>query len=217
MGKVSVFRLAVLTIMLVIIVFVSHLASGKSQIAGKEPLNRVLETLPGWKATESHSMGAAIEEALDLDDYLLRSYQRGQDRVALYIGYYRRVEKIGAAHDPLVCFTGQGWQLTQRGTGTHRLAGPSALTINYSSMVAERQTDKELIIYWFQTNGATSSGTLGQKVAMALDRLRRAPEENAFVRLSTTLGNEPTEAARRRIFDFIETFYPIFHGYVVGT
>lgn len=217
MGKVSIARLVVLSIMLLVITGLTHLPGSKYRSAAKQPLNNVLDTLPGWSASANNSMGAAIEDALHLDDYLFRSYRHGQDQVTLYVGYYRSADKVGAAHDPMVCFTGQGWQPTQRASGSYRIAGPQPYTINYSSMVAERQTEKELVVYWFQTNGATSAGTFGQKVAMAWDRLRGAPEESAFVRLSTNLGNESTEVARKRIFAYIETFYPVFYHYVVGS
>ena len=54
-------------------------------------------------------LGPKIVKALELDDYANQSYSDGKDTISLYIGYYFTAKKVGAAHDPLVCFPGQGW------------------------------------------------------------------------------------------------------------
>lgn len=215
MRKVSIPRIILLAVLLLLVAITANLNTRKLQQASKEPLNNALASLPGWNATSSVPMGAEIEETLKLDDYLFRTYKRGNEAVTLYIGYYRSAAKVGAAHDPLVCFTGQGWHIVNRGTGKHHLPGPDNFTINYSTMVAEQQSDKELIIYWFQTNGTTSAGTLEQKINMLKQRLRNVPkEENAFVRVSISMKGESPEAAKKSILDFVNTFYPKFYRYV---
>jgi len=208
-------RIILLAVLLSLAAITVNLTSRKLQQTAKEPLNNALASLAGWNATPNIPMGATIEEALKLDDYLFRTYQQGSDKVSLYIGYYRSAAKIGAAHDPLVCFTGQGWRIVSRGEGKHQLTGPENLTINYATMVAEQQSDKELIIYWFQTNGTTSAGTFGQKAQMLLQRLSNVPrEENAFVRVSTRMEGDSPELAKQRILEFVSTFYPEFYRYV---
>jgi len=204
-----------LAVLLLLVALVVTLTSRKLQQSVKDPLNSALAALPGWNANPNIPMGAKIEEALLLDDYLFRSYKRGNETVSLYIGYYRSAAKVGAAHDPLVCFTGQGWRIMNRDKGKYQLPGPENLAINYATMVAEQQSDKELIIYWFQTNGTTSATTFGQKTQMLLQRLRNIPkEENAFVRVSTRMEGDSPEMAEKRILEFVSTFYPEFYRYV---
>lgn len=217
MRTVSSRRLITLSLMLLVTAGIAYLLSTAPRPVNKAPLNNALASLPGWTASPAIDMGSAVEQALFLDDYLFRTYQHDFDKVTLYIGYYHTAAKVGAAHDPLVCFTGQGWKITGRSKGTYQLTSQAGTTINYALMTAELQSDKELIIYWFQTNGATSNNTASQKVVMAWDRMRRAPEESAFVRLSTRLGDESMETAQKRIFTFIESFYPAFHHYVTGS
>jgi EpsI family protein len=211
-------RLVTLTLLLMASALILYgRPSGKIAVAAKPPLNRILCEIPGWRAGESFDMGDRIIETLQLDDYLFRAYQRDGERVTLYIGYYRTAKKVGAAHDPLVCFTGQGWRIGDRTQGNFTLVTVPGRRITYSSMIAERQGERELLIYWFQTNGTTSAGTFSQKVAMVWDRLNGNEEENAFVRLSTPIGDESPETTRKRIFGFIENFYPIFYSYVTGS
>lgn len=215
MGKIAVPRIIILAMLLVATALSVYGISGiKPREQVKAPLDRVLGELPGWNGGENFEMGPRIVDALKLDDHLFRSYRRGSEQVTLYIGFYRTAGKVGAAHDPLVCFTGQGWRLGNRSTGNARL-GASGLKVNFATMIAERQGERELLVYWFQTNGTTSTNTVSQKAAMVWDRLNGRGEDNAFVRLSTPIGDEAPDAARRRIFAFIEAFYPVFHGYLV--
>jgi EpsI family protein len=218
MRKVSLVRVITLAILLTAAAITVH---GRPAHRGggdvKPALERAFADIPGWQTGDTFAMGDRIVDALKLDDHLFRSFRKGGEPVTLYIGYYRTAGKVGAAHDPLVCFSGQGWQIGKRASGSFTLTGAKNLTIDYSSMIAERQGERELIVYWFQTNGETSAGTLSQKVAMFRDRLSGNGEENAFVRITAPIEGNSEATARRRIFGFMENFYPAFHRYVVGS
>lgn len=215
MRNVSLLKVVLLSTLLLLVALIVNFSVSKIQQTTKEPLRNSLDSLPGWNASPNISMGANIEEALKLDDYLFKSYKRENDTVTLYIGYYRSAAKVGSAHDPLVCFTGQGWRIVERSKGTHQLPGTDNLKINYSTMIAEQQSEKEFLIYWFQTNNTTSSGTFEQKTQMLWQRLRNNPrEENAFVRVSTKMEGNSPEIAKKRALDFVNTFYPEFYRYV---
>lgn len=162
-------------------------------------------------------MDFRVVEELKLDDYLFQSYGSGTGLVNLYIGYYRTAKKVGAAHDPLVCFQGQGWQLFNRDRGEYSLSRKPDLKISYSTMIAQRQEHREMIVYWFQANGKAEASTQSQKVAILLDKLSGRYEENAFVRISSPIAGESPEAVRKRLFEFIEEFYPLFHRYVTNS
>lgn len=217
MRTLSTKRLMTLSVLLAATAFLVYGPAAKSAaVTTKAPLQAAFERLDGWSGAGSQLLGDNVADALKLDDHIFQSYRNGSGQVTLYVGYYRTAGKVGAAHDPLVCFTGQGWRIGERARGEYPLRGMSGSTISYSTMIAERQGERELIVYWFQTNGATSATTLGQKIDMVRDRFVGAGEDNAFVRISTSLGDEAPEAGRRRIFAFIDSFYPAFRGYVVG-
>lgn len=215
MRTVSIPKIVLLSSLLLLMAVAVQVTAYKPERKVKEPLSEALGSLPGWSASPPAVLGSQIEEALKLDDNLFRSYRRGNDTVSLYIGYYRSADKIGAAHDPLVCFTGQGWRLTERRTGTYTLKGPENLVVNYSTMIAEHQAEKEYLLYWFQTNGTTSARTFDQKIQMLTQRLSKVPqEENAFVRVSTRIEGSSSEDAKKRVLEFVDTFYPQFYSYV---
>ena len=149
-----------------------------------------------------------------MDDFIFANYLNGGDRVTLYIGYYYSNKKVGAAHHPLVCYQGQGWNILDTVTGEYRLPGDTGRSINYSMMTVERQNVKELIIYWFQSFDSTSRGTFLQKIKLSFHSLFNHKTDNAFVRISTSLEDRSLEEAQLTLFNFVESFYPEFLGFI---
>lgn len=218
MLAVKPFRLAILSALLVVAALLVHLHTERStERTGKEPLRQVFARIGGWRPAGTCSMDTRIVEELKLDDYLFQSYYRDKELVNLYIGYYRTAKKVGAAHDPLVCFQGQGWQIGTRESGEYTPTRAPGLRISYSSMIAERQGERELIVYWFQANGKAATTTHEQKFALFLDKLTGKGGDNAFVRISAPIGEETPESVRKRLIEFIEDFYPGFYQYVTRT
>jgi len=215
MGTLNSGRIILLIALLLVTAFVVYVPlSDDRPLKVKAPLREAFADIKGWNATGNALLDENVERALELDDYLFSGYERGDKIVSLYIGYYRSAAKIGAAHDPLVCFSGQGWRTGGHVRGKYALRALPGLQIAYSSMLAENAGERALILYWFQTNGRTSSNSFSQKIDMISDRIFKRGEDNAFVRITTPLGNEVPEVARKRIFDFIDTFYPAFHSYM---
>lgn len=181
-----------------------------------QPLKTAMANIEGWSARPSTGLDPAIVEVLALDDYLNRNYTHGEDIIAVYIGYYYTSAKIGAAHDPLVCFPGQGWQLSRKETGSFTIPRAPDTRVEYASMVAEIGSRKELIVYWFQAMDSTSPSTFWQKINLLRKKLLNQGGENAFVRISMPLKNDSVEETRQLIEQFIERFYPQFVAYVTA-
>jgi EpsI family protein len=157
----------------------------------------------------------AIVEELALDDHLHRIYQSGDDTLLLYIGYYHTSEKIGASHDPLVCFPGQGWHLTQKESNALTIEQDAELKVTYASMVAQSGNRRELIVYWFQALDTTSPNTFLQKVKLLKATLLHQGGDNAFVRISLPLKNGSARETKMLAADFIRAFYPQFLAYIM--
>ena len=168
--------------------------------------------LNSWKVHKQIPLSDRIVEALELDDYVNRSFTRGRDTVSLYIGFYATQKKVGAAHSPLVCFPGQGWNLSNFSDLIVR-AGRDR--INLMSMVIGKGEEQQLVLYWFQAYDQTSPGTFMQKVYLLMARFLHAREDNAFVRLMIPFGRQRTrEEAMKTGIQFIQDFYPGFKNYI---
>jgi len=180
----------------------------------KVSLNQVLSNIEGWEKSGFSPLGPKIVKALELDDYANQNYSNGQGTVSLYIGYYLTTKKVGAAHDPLVCFPGQGWVLSNRKKAQFDLNPETGESISYSSMIAQLGLQKRLIIYWFQSYDQTNPDTLSQKITSLWVKLFQGREDNAFVRISIPFGKKSISQSHEVIYSFIRSFYPVFLDYI---
>jgi EpsI family protein len=176
-------------------------------------LSQALARVDGWKSGRAHPLSSVVVEALKLDDYLFQTYSNGSGTVTLYIGYYHTAKKVGAAHDPMVCYSGQGWQLTQIKQGEFQSAGEG---VAYSTMVADQEGSKDLILYWFQAHDEAKPNTFSQKVCIFKQKMLGGCENNAFVRITTPLKDQTEDEACKLILTFVESFYPEFLKYIEG-
>ncbi len=165
-----------------------------------------------WSLVENSRLSSAIVDSLELDDYIFQTYQKGNDRVVLYVGYYFSGKKVGAAHDPQVCYPGQGWKLSGKERQEQRIDNYGS--INYSRIVAELNGQKDEIFYWFQVAEKTAPDTFRQKLFLIQNKVFGGGERNAFVRISTRLGNGSERQSRILLSDFIESFYPMFLDHI---
>lgn len=215
MGSISTYKIAVLAIVLVATAFLLNGRTSATRVpVSKAALGDVFTDIGKWKGGTGSQLDSRIADELQLDDYLFKTFTLGSDSVTLYIGYYQSAAKVGAAHDPLVCFNGQGWHISETSRGKFKLPDNS---ISYSSMLVERNGEREFVVYWFQTRGEASATTLVQKIDSLRVRLASSAEDNAFIRLSTSVDGGSNEQAQKRIFSFVEEFYPMLHRYMTGS
>ena len=187
--------------------------SGTIQVK-KQSLASALSRIKGWQLTGTIPLSEKITSSLALDDYLFGTYRNGPMEVGLYIGYYLTTDKVGAAHDPLVCLPGQGWLIKQRGRGKLNPEDGSGRTLSYSTMMVERNGEQELFLYWFQAYDKAASGTFTQKLASLTNKVHGFGQDNAFVRLSCSMTGRTEQQCMQIFSEFTRDFYPAFLRYI---
>ena len=180
----------------------------------KKTLESFISSADGWTKVRSNIIDQPIINALYLDDYINQTYTDNEDMISLYIGYYYSAKKIGAAHDPMVCFPGQGWKISDRKTGQITLK--SGHHISYSMMIGQLGQERELITYWFQSYDKTNDNTFSQKVSLLLKKMMNKGEDNAFVRITIPIGSKSIDYYNEKTFDFINSFYPLFIKFITN-
>jgi len=210
--KINIIQAIVLILCLAGTGFLVTLKPVSDTTKKSEALSNELLPLSHQYKTSKNRLSLNVIEALNLDDYMFQTYSSGAVPVTLYVGYYFSGEKIGAAHDPQVCYPGQGWTLSNKKQKTFHLKDGEK--INYSSIIAELDGKKELIVYWFQIDSETADNTLSQKIFLFKNKLFQHGESSAFVRISTPLNDTTLQNAEKSIHNFIEDFYPLFLKYI---
>jgi len=181
-------------------------------IAKKErTLAESLEDIEGWKNSGLIQIDQRIVDELKLDGYVNNFFSNSEGVVSLYIGYYLSSQKVSAAHSPLVCFPGQGWDLSDFEKKSVKVGNQ---TVNLMQIIATAPERKELLIYWFQAYEKTSPGEFLQKINTLLAKFTDGREDNAFVRVTVPMKNMNVDQAYRIGVDFIKAFYPRFLEHV---
>ena len=211
---IKAYKLVILIICFALTSILIYRAPSSKAVKKELPLAQALVNIKDWTVSGYTPLDPKIVEALELDDYANQNYSNGNNTISLYIGYYFTTKKVGAAHDPLVCFPGQGWVVSDTQKNKIVLNPKAGDFVSYSSMIAHRGLQKELIIYWFQSYDKTNPDTFSQKITSLYQKVIRHREDNAFVRISAPVGDKSLAECREAIFKFIQSFYPVFLGYV---
>jgi EpsI family protein len=174
-------------------------------------LGTVFGPVSGYELVHSSSLESDVAEFLELDDYVLATYHKNGLPITLYIGYYYTLDKVSAAHSPLVCFPGQGWTID---TPVRRQLTVGELVIDYEEMIAGLEGRQELILYWYQAHDDTSPAVYRNKINALINKITGRPQEHAFVRVSVPIGNAALDQIRQAGREFMVAFYPSFLAYI---
>jgi EpsI family protein len=214
LGQTSSVKIIILALIFVLTGILAHWQPTSIVAEKKKSLSQALINIPGWENNGIIELDPKIVEALKLDDYVNHNFTDGETNVSLYIGYYLTSKKVGAAHDPLVCFPGQGWKVSELRTGDYALDSLDSGTLSYSTMTAQLGMQKALILYWFQSFDRTNPDTFSQKATLLWKKILGQGEENAFVRITISLSDKSIADNQKAIFKFVRAFYPIFLDFV---
>ena len=217
MGSKTQTRLIVLGLLLAATALLVHMGQGSAVTTTKSRnLQTVFGPVPGYTIAYQSPLAEDIYRFLDLDDYTSVGYaQEGVAApVGLYIGYYFSLDKVSAAHSPLVCFPGQGWTLDQPKKRRLDIGGH---VINLEEMVVRLENRQELILYWYQAGENTAPEVYRNKFNAVLNKMNGRSQEHAFVRVSVPFTGDTADQARAAGEQFIAAFYPVFLDYIKGS
>jgi EpsI family protein len=152
-----------------------------------EPLSQFPAGLGEWQGRDLPLEPDVIKMAA-VDDHLNRRYESSTAAAGLYIGYYQSQRQGEALHSPLFCLPGSGWQPVKSDVATlHPRADAVERKVN--ALVVERNLDRLLIVYWYQTFSRTIASEYWRKLFLMRDALISGRTDVALVRISTSIGS----------------------------
>jgi EpsI family protein len=167
------------------------------------PLQEFPDDIASWHGKEL-PYEPDIVKAIGVDDYTNREYSDGGRPIELYIGYYKDQRSGDAIHSPKNCLPGEGWEPVRSTRLEIGSAGKSVLVNEY---IVEQGTERDLVLYWYQTHGRIVASEYSAKFWLVADGLRRRPTDGAMVRIWTTAADGEGHAEGRAV-DFARTIYP---------
>jgi EpsI family protein len=160
-------------------------------------LRAVPQAFGPWQGTDSKFEDAVVDE-LKADDLLIRRYRNGEKSVWLCLVYHQN-RRYGA-HDPLLCYTSQGYSIARAGRAVVDDGTPQGLTVN--TCIAERGRERRLVWYWWTTKGLSTGDPDAFRGRMAMLGALDNRSWGAFVRVESVLRADGPQGATERVRDF---------------
>ncbi|MCC6349908.1 MAG: EpsI family protein [Candidatus Eisenbacteria bacterium] len=165
--------------------------------AGHGILRGVPHEFGPWQGTDAQFEQAVVEE-LRADDLLIRRYVDGTRSVWLCLVYHQN-RRYGA-HDPLLCYTSQGYAVRQPGRARVDDGSPKGLIVN--TCIAERRDDSRVVWYWWTTDGLSTGDVGAFRSRMAVLGALDNRSWGTFVRVESVLREDGVEGATQRAREF---------------
>jgi EpsI family protein len=161
-----------------------------------------------WKGRNVSCDLAALRSAIGAQDVVFRSYGNGVDAIVLYAAFYKDVDSADCVHAPEVCYTGQGWMISEDDVISVSLGRVRA---QVSRLVIRKAGDRELVYCWWNTGERIiPRNSLNRFYQMFLSITGRNPS-TVWVRMSKNLqGDERQEEGS--MTGFCQSLMPFLNG-----
>jgi EpsI family protein len=180
-----------------------------------EPLSGIPMQIGEWRGVKASDFDNQILDVLGVDDYVNRVYYSPERvPVGLYIGYYQSQRQGDTIHSPMNCLPGAGWNPVK----TDRIVVPvNDGSIKINKIIILKGTNKQLVLYWYQSHGRVVASEYWGKIYTVLDAIRTNRTDAAMVRAVCPLQSldpEAEAAAEKITVDFITALYPLLGSYL---
>lgn len=199
-------RFAVPAVLLVVAILFMHLHADRA-VPTNKPFSEFPRQVAGWSMTDQYEFSANVLNVLKASDYVSRQY-KGADgsTVNLYVGYHSGEKGGGGIHSPKHCLPGSGWYEVSTRRDTLSVPGGS---LNIVRAVYQKDSNKELFLYWFQMMDKTISDEYSLKLAEIRHSILHQRRDQSFIRISVSFeGDEARATATAEAFirDFDRVF-----------
>jgi EpsI family protein len=206
-------RLVIVTATLLLAAAIIQAISVDRVVPARTALAGIPPELGRWRSVAEHTFDASTVAVLRADDYVARTYARRAEHVDLFIGYYASQRQGQTMHSPMNCLPGAGWQaLSAQRLG---IDVGAARRIDSNRYVIQKGLDKQLVLYWYQSQQRTVASEYAAKAYLVLDSIRWGRTDAALVRIMSPIGRDEM-AVERSAVDFVRALHPVLGGYLPG-
>jgi EpsI family protein len=206
-------RVGVSLALLVSALLVLHLRSPGEAVPIRQSLDNFPNTVGAWQAREGVLLDLDTLNVLKAKDYLMRRDQDASGHsVSLFIAYWDSQRKGAQPHSPRNCLPGSGWEPLEASIVTIPLPPPFApITVN--RYLIQKDQDRQLVFYWYQSQGRAIAGEIAARVEMIKNSIVGHRTDGALVRVSSPVYGGVQETSYRLV-SYIQAMYPLLGGYL---
>ena len=199
--------------LMILVALFTQFATESKSIPPLRSLSQFPTTIGQWHGRISY-FDQKIYDILGVDDSFLCDYMSPNgEKVNLYIGYYSSQKEGELIHSPKNCMPGAGWNIIR--TSLLQIEFPKVGPKKVIKLVLKKGTQRQVMLYWFQSRGRIISSEYWQKIYLVYDSIFKQRTDGSFVRLMAPVvkGEEQTT---RCLVAFAQELYPILDRYIPG-
>ena len=171
-----------------------------------EPVSTFPQEVGEWYG-ESVPLQPGVKEILGDGDFLVRMYRSPkQHYIDFFLAYFPTQRTGSTIHSPQNCLPGSGWIPTELKRIPLTGNGESGVVNRY---IISKGLDRQLVIYWYQSNGRIVASEYWAKIYLVADSIQRNRSDGALVRIVTPIvRDESVESAEQRALGFVQQTLP---------
>ncbi|WP_232364241.1 exosortase C-terminal domain/associated protein EpsI [Desulforapulum autotrophicum] len=182
--------------------------------SSNKPFDTFPMTIGPWTGTTS-TFDQKVYDILGVEDSILASYETPDGRdVQLYVGFYQSQKEGDLIHSPKNCMPGSGWNILRSSIEPVDVGqNNNGKNINVIKLILVKDSQKQVVLYWFQSRGRIISSEYMQKIWLVIDSITKHRTDGSFVRLiSPVVENE--DKTLEILKDFTKQIYPYLNEYI---
>ncbi len=107
-----------------------------------------------WVLVREQQMDDSSMAALQVDDYILRTYSNSKGQiVSLYIGYFKTQKEGKTNHSPRQCLPGAGRSAVETAPVMLQVTDHGSGQIPVNRYLMQKGNDTELFLFWYHGRG----------------------------------------------------------------
>jgi len=174
------------------------------------------ESIGRWRGVEVNFDRERLESWLGTRWMVFREYRdaSGGANVTVYVAYYPNLEASDMAHEPEVCYPGQGWSIRSDTLSQLRLSDG---LVEAKRMVIEKGSMREVVYSWWQTEDRAVASNWSYHLDQVKRRLSGRGTSSLWVRVSAGCSGPENDLlgsdCDRAIAEFCSELYPLLKNY----
>jgi EpsI family protein len=153
-------------------------------------------------------------QVLGPGDFLERTYGAPDSPpIDFFLAYFPKQTTGDQIHSPKHCLPGAGWSPFYSTVVRIPWGHDRVLNANYYAL--QLGADREVVLYWFQSQGRTTASEYWEKFYLVADALRTNRTDGALVRVITGLTDRETlVSGEQRALAFTKQILPLLGSYI---
>lgn len=195
---------------MVCLVYISH----SENIHPNTPFSTFPKQIGEWVGKEER-FDQEIYDLLGVDDSFLCNYNtRKGGQVNLYVGFYQSQREGDTIHSPRHCMPGAGWNIIDTSSEQLTIPNRKPAKIKVARLTLEKGTQRQVVLYWFQSRGRIIRSEYMDKVYLVMDSIAKRRTDGSFVRLIAPAINGDEGKAIKDLKEFAQVLIPILGEYI---